>query len=178
MDTDQPPQSEFPMNQWPVVRWTPLVAQNEQNYGEWPEQQSGAVSDSGTLAEPLKGFQAVPTTGLKFRVVDSNLDGRSPDGFSPGDSPIYEVTVAVSGYLYAFIVIDTDGLVTSRTLATGATVPDDTATNRYYEIVGYNVTAGVLTIGTQTVFGPIGFEICPDWFTDGPEFNHTFTPTA
>lgn len=129
-------------------------------------------ADSGNIYNPVayQPFQLVDgnDSGTNFiRVVYSTLVGVAPDGFSPGDDPIYKFSsVSGDGFVWAEVDIDgTTGEVTGRSLDFGSTVPTDTDTSYYVEIGSYTTDMQNNLSVVNARYGPITAQICQDFFS-------------
>jgi hypothetical protein len=133
---------------------------------------------NGATDAATKPFQLIPAsddTGAKVRILTSTLAGDTPDGFSEGDDPPYIFTGVADGTVfYGILTIDDEtGEITSRTLAKGASLPDNTDTEFYVRIGSAAVTDGA-AVPVNDRYGPIDAQICRDWFADPVSFGVTF----
>ena len=139
----------------------------------------------GTLgAGPVKQpFELVITTEgsddpplPRVQVIHSTLAGELPDDM---DDPLVDfLLVPASGtqQVYGRITIDdTTGEVTEREILQAATVPEDTDTLFHVLIGSYVFEDDVITSVQNYSYGPIGANICRNWFAgEAPFYGVTF----
>lgn len=137
-----------------------------------------AKSDNSSSRQPFELRVASDGMTLKIRIYPSTLDGGSSVdlGFTEGDpSPGYLFTVAADGVIYGVITIDDEtGEVTSKSLGSGSTLPTDDETTFHVEIGTYDVDDDILTVANSR-YGPIGVNVCRDWFSNPATYGVSFT---
>lgn len=97
----------------------------------------------------------------KIRVLYGTVAGEAPVGMSPGDQPPYVLSV-IGGTGYVYLVVSTNGetgVVTSRSIGIGASVPNDGDGLYHLEIGSYSVVGDKLNLG-QALSGSQAFELC------------------
>lgn len=112
----------------------------------------------------------------KIRVVASTIAGGSSTdvGFAEGDDPPYLLTPAI-GVVQGGITVDSSGNVTSRWIEIVSSLSADTEDTFYVEIgtVGWDDEAETWLVSNSR-YGPIGAQICRNWFTSPPRYGVTF----
>jgi hypothetical protein len=128
------------------------------------------------LLEAADVIEDEEVTANKIRVRYSTLADAAPDDFQPSDSPPFLFTITEAGIVYAHLEIDSEtGEVTGRTIENGTEIPDDTDTDFYCEIGTYDIDDE--TDGTTCAngrYGPIGANICRNWFVSPVKYGVTF----
>ena len=128
---------------------------------------------SGGAAPPTHPFKLLKASvgGVKkIRVIYGTLAGEMPSGFSVGDDPPYLLTVTATGLVYAILTIDgATGVVNSRTLGNGASLPADDDTTFHLELGSYAIDGDLVTIA-QAVSGSLAFVACRNWYADPATF--------
>ena len=125
----------------------------------------------GTPTQPFSLVSADDKSGAHVRVLESNLVGDLPSGFTSGDNPPYVLDVSDGDIVYGCVTWDVSGQapgdVTSRTLGIGQTVPTDDPSNGtfYYRIGSVAVSNGKST-PSNDAYGPIDATCYRPWFTN------------
>lgn len=114
-------------------------------------------------------------TGFNIRVRISTLCDLAPTGFYSGDTPNFVFEgLTVSGVIYGHITIDSSGVVTARAVEQAATMPASADPEFYVEIGSFDITGEVLTV-TNSRYGPIPAQVCPNAYTSPLTYSVTFS---
>lgn len=126
-------------------------------------------SDGSAIAR--QPFEIYANAAGVIVMKTSTIDGEEPSQFADGDWPL-----PAGGYneVYAHVTINSDGDVTAKVLETGATVPDDTDTEKYDAIGNANTNPEVFTFNNYR-FGPVGITVCRDWFSNPATYSVSWT---
>lgn len=124
---------------------------------------------------PLQLYNASVTTGAsitpRLGVIFSSVNGAIPPQFVLDDKGNYIWEFVIGGYteVYAHIVINSSGVVTSANLEYSALMPDNTATGFYFLIgiadVITDSSGNITVVAGNARYGPLGVTVCRDWFT-------------
>lgn len=131
----------------------------------------GAPEQKSNLAFQL--IDASDENGTKLRVVAGTINGQFPPGMSTGDNPPYVLPVSGNGVVYVSVTIDSEGGITSRSIAIGSSVPVNSKSQFYFNVGSYSVSSGAVNVVTSKG-GNIQFFTCRKPYTDPKEYDGVF----
>lgn len=130
-------------------------------------------------AEPAGHGTVFGDSCLGFRITREKIDDvdkvKIATGLLAGEAQDEIVVDAFTGDVWAHVVINSDGEITTVEIGHGGATPDDDATNFYY-LIGY-VDADVTVAPIQYVCGPINVSICRNWFSSPATYTPKWSPS-
>lgn len=147
---------------------------NESALGGFPT--DGWRPESKKIPYAIAGVSTTfPFKGIKLgngdiRIVYGTVNGVEPDGMIPGDNPPYTFTPSGTGYAWLKITTDaTTFEITDREIGNGASIPANTSTTWYNQILSYTVSGPDIAIA-QAIISSQWFQLCggsnPIWNSD------------
>ena len=110
--------------------------------------------------------------------MNGTINGKLVSGMTDGGTPAYTLDVEGSGKVFLVITASRNGGISSLTIDTDDSVPDDApatapdADGTYYRALGdYSVSAGQVMIGSGAVgIGSRVFKLCRIAYTSPPQY--------
>lgn len=123
------------------------------------------VGGSGGGGTGIQPFSLLIEDASTVRLKGSTVFSSSPTfSGATADGADWLISVSASGKVWAKITIDSSGAITARELGNGASLPSDTSTTFHEQIGSYTWSGGALTAVQNDRYGPVGKDVCRDWF--------------
>lgn len=125
------------------------------------------IDGAGGSGNPSHPFKLIVTGEHSVRVVFGDVNSEIPDGMSEGDEPQYVLTVAGTGSIWLVVTTDPDGDITSVSIDSGPTMPDDEAGLWHRRIGTFTHNDDDFVQVAQSISGSQALEVCggvsPNW---------------
>lgn len=138
-------------------------------------QGQGGGHGASAVLTPLSLVDASDKDGAKIRIVYGTIGNQPIAGMSPGDNPPYVLPVSgASGFVWAVITTDDNGIVDSVTADLGAKVPSDEDTVGYLVLGSYSLDASKNLTVASALAGSQQCTRCRNWFSNPATYSFQY----